>query len=662
MNFWKMLNLEQMNEAQRQAVMHGEGPLLVLAGPGSGKTFTITQRILYLIQEKKVSPEEILVITFTKEAALSMQRRFMEQSDQFYPVNFGTFHSVFYHILRKTQPSNTFTLLQENQKKKMLLPILQNYLRKQEKNSQFSEENTAQQDASTILSAISFYKNTGDIEKAKDKLTLEWKTFFSDIYADYENARCKENAIDFDDMVCECEKLLRKNHKIREYWQNRFSHILMDEFQDINFRQFTVVELLAKAPYNLFAVGDDDQAIYGFRGSSPACLKQFATKYNAKQLLLDTNYRSCKEIVETSLKVINENKDRFVKQLKPHLTQKEEILNDKQENVSAEIVSLKAFSEREEEYAYLINILEHKKGQGDETCAVLFRTNAYMQGFAARLQQLGIPFEMKEKAKSIYEHFIVKDIMAYLRIAGGEESREVFLQILNKPSRYISREALQVEKVNIDTIKAYYNQTTPQWANYHYIDNIKRSVNQLEKQLQYLKKASPFLAVQYICKVIGYEKYLKEERCTGKNNAEHLEEWLAVLEWLREDAKHYDNIKDWQQAQEAYTRALQNENISNGRIQNGQKVERAENAEKSIIHLMTVHASKGLEFEKVYIPDCNEKIFPHGTMPDRAACEEERRIFYVAMTRARKSLELLYITGTKERPCLPSRFLKPLLQ
>lgn len=597
-----MLKLEALNKAQREAVMHGEGPLLVLAGPGSGKTFTITQRINFLIENMQVPPEEILVITFTRDAAKSMQQRFQEQSEQIYPVNFGTFHSVFYHILSHSQGSihsPQRQILQQSQKKQILDSILKAY------------HKATEEELAALIAGISFYKNTGDIKTAVNKLPLEWRDDFYTIYGQYEKVRKQKHVMDFDDMVYECAELLEKDTELRRHWQKQFSHILMDEFQDINPMQYRVIKLLAREPYNMFAVGDDDQAIYGFRGSSPACLKLFQEEYQAQQILLNINYRSYEDIVKASCLVIQENKERFAKQLSANSTGDSDWKNNSSRKGNAQ-VRICTFTEREEEYRYLIHTLSGMKET--ENCAVLFRTNMYMQGFAARLHQQGISYTMKEKATSIYENAVVKDIMAYLRLANGENKRELWLRILNKPQRNISREAFVGGDVRI-----------------------------LEKEMKYMKNMPPFLAVQYVRRVIGYERYLKEKARRQNMGEQFTEESDTLLDWLSEDAKQYETITAWLEAQEKYAcmRVTEKELPPN-------------------IHLMTIHASKGLEFDHVWIPDCNEKIYPYGAMPDAKSCEEERRIFYVGMTRAKKSLEILCTTGTKERPRLISRFLNPL--
>lgn len=627
-----MLDLNSLNEAQREAVMHGSGPLLVLAGPGSGKTFTITQRIFFLIEKAGISPENILVITFTKDAALSMQSRFQAQSTQTLSVNFGTFHSVFYHILRESNAIVSHQLLTDAQKKKLMIPILKQHISRTELQYR---QNDLSEEAMSVLSAVSYLKNTGDSSTAAKRLTVELQPHFTEIYDAYERARKREKAIDFDDMVYECGEILKRDAALRQYWQKRFSHILVDEFQDINPMQYEVLRLLTRKPYNLFVVGDDDQSIYGFRGSHPDCLKRFTEEFHAGQIYLNINYRSREEIVKASLMVISENKNRFCKEL---------FASPAGEGYdAASVVTLRGAEEREQQYEYLVSRLQ--EAADGKSIGVLFRTNSYMQGFAARLCREGIPYMIKEKTTSIYEHFIIRDIMAYLKLAYGQGNRAMLLQIMNKPSRYISREALGLgeELPTFHSMIHYYQSKQELSRTIQVIQNIEL----LQKQMHQLKGMSPYLAVQYIRRVVGYDAYLKE---ISKGKVQQLQEWMDLLDWFCADGSNYDTVPEWMEAQCSYTEQLK---------ENGSR-DAAEKQQKPRISLMTVHASKGLEFDRVYIPDCNEKVFPHGNMPEEKECEEERRIFYVAMTRAKESLELLYLTGTKERPRLPSRFLNPL--
>ena len=511
------MDLTHANEPQKAAIMHLLGPCLVLAGPGSGKTYTITNRILYLL-EQGIPPESILVITFMKEAALSMQNRFLEMSAQpsgtaaaggrnpgigaYYPVNFGTFHSVFYHILKESNVLKSNQLLSNSEKKNLILPILKSY---EKKRSQEAGEKAAwidpgslNEDASKILAAVSFYKNTMQITQAAQKAPSSWQPYFEDICREYEDAVKETGRLDFDDMLYNCRRFLQDNGAAREYWQKRFRHILIDEFQDINPVQYETVKLLISGECNLFAVGDDDQSIYGFRGSRPECLKRFAEEYRARQILLDVNYRSRPEIVQASLAVIGENKDRFAKKLRAA---------GSSEDGKANVV-IRSFSGREEQYACLVRMLQETV-QTRESCAVLFRTNSYMQGFASRLKASDIPYEMKEHAVSIYEHFIVKDIMAYLQTAQGEGDRELLLRIMNKPSRYLSREALgragakseePAAATLLGAMKKYYD--TAQLPE----SQRQRARRELEKLERQLKSVRGFLlrpAVSYILKAMG---------------------------------------------------------------------------------------------------------------------------------------------------------------
>lgn len=608
-----MLDLNSLNEAQRKAVTWGRGPLLLLAGPGSGKTFTITKRILYLL-ERGVSPEEILVITFTKEAAAAMQSRFRQLSERVSPVNFGTFHSVFYHILLESGGFRHLQLLNDSQKKKIMISVLRRY----EMTSELSE------DAVRILAVVSLYKNTGDRERAISQMPPGWGEHFEKIAASYTEAVREAGAADFDDMLFECRRLLEENQNVRSSWQTRFRHILIDEFQDCNPVQYEVIRLLAGESCNLFAVGDDDQSIYGFRGASPDILRRFEEDFGAERLLLDVNYRCTEEIVKASLSVIAENQDRFPKALRAADPGGEKGLH------------LRPFQDRAAQTGWLLRqAAEWRQCHREDgvRCAVLFRTNSGMQRAAAALHGAGIPVFMRERGKNIYEHFVVKDIMAYLLLAAGDWRREYLLRIVNRPVRYISREAVG-EGRTIPEMQAYYREQ-------HKIENLSC----FQKQLNSLKGMPPALGIRYILKAVGYEGHL---RTLAKGDQEKLSEWREIIEWLKADAGRFQKVHDWAEAQESYIGETEKHFLRSD--------------EKETICLMTVHGAKGLEFDKVIIPDCNERVFPHGDLQTREQIEEERRIFYVAMTRAKKSLELLYLTGDSARPRLPSRFLNPLLE
>ena len=624
-----MFDLTECNPSQREAVTFGEGPLLLLAGPGSGKTFTITKRILWLIQEKKVAPERILVITFTREAAVSMKQRFLQASPQANPVNFGTFHSVFYQILLQSGRIRQNNILTDRQKLNLIVPILK---KKKDCNTEI---------AKSFLAAIGYYKNTGEEEKSLQKLPQEWQADFTPVYQEYEAARRRNKGLDFDDMLKECEELLQRDALQRQYWQSRFSHILIDEFQDINYRQYCIIKILAEKHKNVFAVGDDDQAIYGFRGARPACMMLFEKEFGAARMLLGMNYRSHQDIVEAALKVINANVDRFPKELTACEKNLRKNTDDKMR------VRIRTFRESADQLQYLITQLKTK--ETGETGAVLFRTNLSMQGVAARLTREGIPFTMKEKTGNIYDHFIVRDLMAYLRIAEGTAGREEYLRVVNKPFRNISREAFGGE-ASLQALGNYYADMVHEFPERPYRQTYE-TVQMWIRQMEFVKRADLTLAVSFIRKACGYDRYLRV-KAAAEQKEDTLREWEDILDFIAEDIGHYRNLREWQEAQTVY-----GDKIHRNTEKDSGREKKTEGTE---IRLLTVHAAKGLEFDHVWIPDCNEKNYPHGNLPDPEHCEEERRVFYVAMTRAKKDLELLCLTGTGERPRFPSRFLIPL--
>lgn len=618
----KQPNLNHLSSKQREAVIWNEGPLLLLAGPGSGKTHTITHRLIHLLN-LGISPETILVITFTKEAALSMQHRFYSTYHKQVPIQFATFHSFFYQILRSEKQFHATTIISTGRKRVILRQLLE-----QKVTIKFEQQGEFDDLLERFMTAISYYKNTGDYAAATEQLNGSSREHFSFLFRAYCYEMKQRNYIDFDDMLYECLKLLQKNKSLRSQWQYRFRYILVDEFQDINPMQYEIMKLLLPKPYNLFAVGDDDQSIYGFRGSNPDLMHQFVREFHAQVYHLDTNFRSGQEIVKASEAVISENRNRFEKQL---VSGREELQS------KVEILSYESKREQSHEILMKVKNFEETYANTNDKLAILFRTNSYMQGMAARLSAEGIPFAMKENCKSIYEHPIVKDICAYLQLAKEGWSVQAFVRIMNKPVRFLGRDAVAESKCLEDVLSFY-------TLNSHYGKGYvaeRNAILKLEKQLELLKSMGLQAGIRYILKVIGYERYIH----TLDRNRDAFDE---VLLWLKEDASRYADFEDWMEAQKKYN--LQLEEKQNGK-----------NRMDDRIQLMTVHGAKGLEFHTVIIPDCNEKIYPNLRLPEQEALEEERRIFYVGMTRAIEKLCLYYVSGTKEHPKAVSRFLKQLL-
>ena len=627
---------EDLNPEQLEAVTDcSRDNLLIIAGPGSGKTHVICSRIRYLIKHLNVPPEKILVVTFTRDAATAMQKRFQASDASQSQVEFGTFHSIFYQILKQSNAKFCERLATEKTKRSILRCLLS------DKGLISNGKIITNEELSGIVSAISYYKNTGNTEGAVKKLDEAYAECFEDIFYGFEKRRKEERLMDFDDMVKDCGEMLKGNPKIGKYWSERFSYILLDELQDINPAQYDVIKLLKGDGTLLFGVGDDDQSIYGFRGAAPECLMDFQRDFNARLIKLNINYRSNEEIVEKSLSVIDENKNRYKKALRANAVS---LRGDNGENIKN--VEIKGFVGREEEYSY---IAEKIKERTEGKIAVLFRTNTFMAGLADILDKEKIKYTMTEKRSNIYEHFIIRDIFSYLRLAYGHVERDKYAEnlydIINRPLRYINREAVY-KAASIDDIKAYYMRQ-PAGSVPHISERIGE-LNKFKKDVRYMGGLSLFLAVKYVFKSIGYEKYLYSRA----DFRERAQEFSEKMEWIYDEAKKYESFEEWLYAKEDYERRLsENDEADKGDT---------EEDEASRVSLMTVHASKGLEFDTVFIADCNEGSFPHGRMQDTDVIEEERRIFYVGMTRAKSRLELLYQTGTKSRPRMRSRFLNGL--
>ena len=608
-----------LNHAQTEAVAHNKGPCMVLAGPGSGKTLTIAKRIEYLIMKHKVRPEEILVITFTKYAAWEMKNRTRSIcGPSSYAVTFGTFHGIYYGILKWAYRLNQSNLLSDEEKYRILREILPGIDWDQEPEA--DEEKDYLQELAIEIGNVK--NNCMDIEEYEPvKYTTEK---FRKLYRTYEETKKKYRKIDFEDMLIQCRDLFMKRPDILKKWQEKFQYILVDEFQDVNQAQYDVVRMLAAPQDNLFVVGDDDQSIYGFRGAKPGIMMEFMKDYpKARQILLDVNYRSSGYIVKGALRVIGNNKIRFKKKI--------EAFRKPDETVHVQEVKDPV---QEAEYV-LERIREYReKGVSYTEMAVLYRTNVDARAMSELMTEYQIPFVMKEHLNNIYEHFIALDMISYLRLSQGEYDRKYFLQIANRPNRYLTRESMKTGNVSYESLRRYYRDKD--WM----VDRI----DQLEWDMKMICDKTPYAAIQYIRKRMGYDEFLKEYAAYRKISSEDL---FAVLEEIWQNSKGYGTIKEWFEHIESYGKMLKEQNKKNG--------------EKEGVNLMTMHAAKGLEFDTVFVIEANEGSCPYKKATTDEEIEEERRLFYVAMTRAKRKLVISYVKEKNGKDLLPSRFVSELL-
>jgi len=609
-----------MNPKQKKAVESTGGPVQLLAGPGSGKTFVITQRIRCLITECGVDPSRILVITFTKAAAGEMRQRFykLEKETASY-ITFGTFHAVFYSILKQTGQYRQFTLITENQKRKLLAQIL---------HLPANALSAGHEKTEHLLQTISRLKNNGERFDllADDRFSEEE---LRSLYRDYNGYLSEFGKMDFDDMGLLCLKLFREHPDVLAKWQKRYEYIMIDEFQDINPLQYEIIRMLALPENNLFIVGDDDQSIYGFRGAGPDMMQRFIKDYpTAVQLLLDVNYRCHEQIVGCSMQVIAANRNRFSKKIQAVHREGAGVL-------------LQSFPDQEKEQEALLGMLRQtvaeSRPESLKEHAVICRTNYECGMLAEKLLYHKIPFVMREVLKSRYDHFVIKDLLAYLEFADGNRSRELFHFFMNRPLRYLRKDCARAENIELKELLAYYRNDI----------RMQEVSRKLFHDLERVGTMRPYLAVHYIRQAVGYDDYIKENFAVEESGR-----LLQTADDFQEEAKKFDTFRKWNDYIGQCRRAVERKQKETERD--------GDDRQTPGIRLMTMHASKGLEFDTVYLPDVNEGRLPSRQSVTQEAVEEERRMFYVAMTRARKELHILYCSAENGKK-VPSRFLAPLL-
>ena len=611
--------MSSFTKSQSEAIRHQDGPLLVLAGPGSGKTTVVTKRVQYLVQDCHISPSSILVITFTKAAATEMKERFlrlMEQSEEkpqgYGNVSFGTFHAVFFNILKLSYGFTAANILREETRYQYMKEIVDRLKLEIDDENEF---------ISGVLGEISLIKNERiSLEHYFSKNCAE--DIFRKIFASYEQRKRNARLIDFDDMLSYTWELLTKRPDILEAWQKKFRYILVDEFQDINRLQYDILRLLAQPENNLFIVGDDDQSIYRFRGAKPEIMLNFQKDFpTAGRVLLNDNFRSTRQIVNAAGRVIRKNQSRFAKEVTAR-------------GGEGPGVRILAFEDQQQECLYLLKEMqEYKKNGGAwQQMAVLYRTNTQPRLLIQKFMEFNVPFRVRDQVPNLFEHWIAKNLFCYIRLACGSKLRKDLLPVLNRPKRYMNRECLNDEIICWEYMMDYYKDKP------YVCDKIER----LRYDLKMLGRMGPFAAINYIRHVMGYEEYLKEYAEFRRMNAEDL---MEVLNELQESARAYKTYDEWFAYMERYKKEMD-------------EMRKRQQEVKEGVHLATMHSSKGLEYDKVFILDAAEGITPYKKAVLDADLEEERRMFYVAMTRAKKELTICWAKKQFSHELTVSRFVE----
>ena len=583
--------MANQNKEQARAINHIDGPCLVLAGPGSGKTFTLVERIRHMIEDCNISPESILVITFSKKASMEMSRRFYRTSgNKTYPVCFGTFHAIFYSIIKSCYNMTSENILNDKEK----INILKRVLKK------LNKDITDESFIIELLQEIGLHKvgRNAEINNRFDSINTDE---FQEIFNNYTDTCKRLRKIDFDDMLYMCRDILVANPKILDFYRSLYNYILIDEFQDINDIQYEVIRLLLGDNNNIFVVGDDDQAIYGFRGSNPRYMRQFIDDFTGCEVIkLTKNYRCKKIIIEHAQKLIKVNTNRLGNyQFAPKRTDDDE-----------GSVIIKTFESEELEANFVLEELKKLSNIYGEAnnIAIIYRTARCVDMMEEMLRLNGYFIERKSDKNSYYESEFIKDIIAYLRVGISVYESSDVLRIINKPERNLERDDFIYDNGNT-LVKRFYS------------------------EVQYISQLNPYAAVMYILKRLKYERYLVEKELKkGRRENEIAEEINKLLK----RASQYEKISDWLR----YIDASNNENNAQVTFNDNNNSD-----QYGKVVMQTAHASKGLEYDTVFIVGLQEGIFPHRRALSLEQIEEERRLLYVAMTRAKNRL---YVIGRGE--------------
>lgn len=603
---------KKLNGNQRLAVCHEEGPMLVLAGPGSGKTTVLLCRILRLLERGLARPTQILALTFSKAAAEEMKERFRKARGP-EGVAFGTFHSVFFRILRSRYGWGVERVFQEEERR----TVLRNILEEAKWDIPDLEEYI-----SVFLSQLSLMNSELENVNTFEPAGIPVEEF-QKLFQAYERYKERHEKLDFDDMLTLCYQLLTEDEKVRTFWQNRYKFILVDEFQDVNKAQYECLRILAEGNQNLFVVGDDDQSIYAFRGARPDFLLHFPILYpTAKKVILNTNYRSTERVISLAEKVIGNNDVRFVKDMKGTGEAGDKVTFFLADDTAGEA---ECISEK------IANLLD--EGVPLTEIAVIYRTNLQGGAFARELYKKGIPYDLRDNSSNVYEHWIAKDLLSYLLLAENEESDYALRRILNKPKRYIGKELLsEAETMPYNLMRSFFVcPSLKKWQEEH-LENLQTDLGQIRRK-------NPYDGLRYVRKVIGYDEYLEEFAAYRRTSAQVLWE---IADEVMETAKDCADVKMFRERLEEMSRQMKEQTQQKGQERKG-------------VQLMTMHGAKGLEFRAVFLPALVEGVIPHEKGMEQI--EEERRLFYVAMTRTAEKLCLSAVRRRYDKETKPSRFL-----
>lgn len=603
-----MKNNNLYTEAQKCAIMHGDGPGIVFAGPGSGKTFVLTEHIFYMIYTLGIKPEHILVITFTKAAALQMKARFYQKSKEQLPITFKTFHAFFYQILSWDKTYSSKKILSNQEKIQIIKQIIYRY---------FSNESDQEELMKEISACISNrYMDT----KNRNIYLYFTRDEEKKIVSYYEEEKGRMKRVDFVDLIYQCLGKIKHDSEFLNKIQRQFSYILIDEFQDITPPQYEIINLIVKKSKNIFVVGDEDQSIYKFCGSKAECMQDFMIDYpNSKIYFLDINFRSKKEIIRYGQNLIRHNPNRIDKDVSAFTEGSGDIIYE-------------GFPSKELEYSYLADQIKKEciKYSGEKIkIGIITRTKFDWNQITLYLLKKEISISNINKKKQYLKSEYMEDIISYLKFAYMGNKRSDLVRILNKPIRYLSIKYFRDEVVSFNDIKEEFKNQT----------KIRHEICKLENQMQFIKHMTLHAAIHFIRKGIGYDQYAKESMINKKENYILI---FKELDHLLDLSKYCDSVNDLEESIKSVNMTDVETNMKNNNY--------------LTTELRTMHAAKGLEYDMVFILDANEGVIPHVKATKEESIEEERRLFYVAITRAKRDLYILFVSN-RNKGQIKSRYI-----
>ncbi|MCM3090155.1 MULTISPECIES: UvrD-helicase domain-containing protein [unclassified Cytobacillus] len=619
-----------LDQQQAAAVSHLDGPLLVLAGAGSGKTRVLTTRTAFMLREKNIDPKSIMLVTFTAKAAAEMKERLTQypgmDARKVRQIVSGTFHSLFYRILSFHNPEKWASgkLLNKEWQREQIIKESSRDLKLDEKEFAFD----------LALQQISFWKNSL-ITPGKVHPKNEWEEQAAILYQRYEQIKRKREIFDFDDMLTGCHALFLNEPRVLEQYQNRFHYFLIDEFQDINNVQYELMKMLSDKTKNVCAVGDDDQSIYAFRGSDPQYLLDFEKDFpSAKVITLSQNYRSAHEIVSAANQIISQNKYRRPKSMNAQFS-------------GGQHPFLFFPYDEEEEATMILTDIQEKIEEGYEPrdFAVLFRTHTGSRAIFERLANSSLPFKLDHDAESFYDRFIVRSMLAFLKLSLNEEDQNSLKDAL--PSLFVKQSVLQ--DIKAESIL----------QDCSLLESLKFIKTGFAFQESKLKKAIPVIrsisghcpiaAIETVEKELGFQDFLKKRG----NEGNKMDKGSDDIKDLKVAARNFQSLKEFLEHTE-HMRAMNKE------------IKRLNRNNDNAVTLSTIHRAKGLEYNVVYVAGAVEGNLPHDhaleayRSGESAPLEEERRLMYVAVTRAKKDLYISVPEKRRGRKAYSSRFLAPI--